>query len=69
MKFELTDKQRTVQRTVRAFCQSEIVPIAKDIDQEARFPWDVVEKISSTPTGHGDRPQTPVQMIKISVAE
>jgi cyclophilin family peptidyl-prolyl cis-trans isomerase len=28
---------------------------------------DVVNAIESTPTGHGDRPKTPVQMIKVTV--
>jgi cyclophilin family peptidyl-prolyl cis-trans isomerase len=30
---------------------------------------DVVTKIESTPTGAGDRPVTPVQMIKITINE
>ena len=30
---------------------------------------DVVQNIENTPTGHGDRPKTPVQMIKITVNE
>ncbi len=30
---------------------------------------DVVEAINMTPTGPGDRPRTPVQMIKITVSE
>lgn len=30
---------------------------------------DVVRKIESTPTDSGDRPRTPVQMIRISIAE
>ncbi len=30
---------------------------------------DVVKKIETTPTGHGDRPKTPVKMIKITVNE
>jgi butyryl-CoA dehydrogenase len=41
----LTEKQLSVRRSVRAFCEREIAPIAKDIDQEATFPWDVVEKM------------------------
>jgi cyclophilin family peptidyl-prolyl cis-trans isomerase len=28
---------------------------------------DVVDKIGTTPTGHGDRPKTPVKMVKITV--
>jgi cyclophilin family peptidyl-prolyl cis-trans isomerase len=30
---------------------------------------DVVKKIETTPTGAGDRPKTPVQMIKVTVQE
>lgn len=41
----LTEKQRIVRRSVRAFCEREILPIAKDIDSEARFPWEVVDKM------------------------
>ncbi|MFC1534871.1 acyl-CoA dehydrogenase family protein [Thermodesulfobacteriota bacterium] len=41
----LTEKQGIVRRSVRAFCEREIRPIAKDIDIEARFPWEVVEKM------------------------
>jgi len=47
MDFLLSDKHRAVRRSVRTFCEREIFPIAKDIDQEARFPWDVVEKMGS----------------------
>ncbi len=43
----LTDKHHSVRRSVRAFCQREILPIAKDIDQEAVFPWDVAEKMGT----------------------
>jgi len=41
----LTEKHRAVRRSVRAFCEREIQPIAKEIDQEASFPWEVVEKM------------------------
>ncbi|MBN1843360.1 MAG: acyl-CoA dehydrogenase family protein [Deltaproteobacteria bacterium] len=41
----LSEKHRTVRRSVRAFCERELEPIAKEIDQEARFPWEVVEKM------------------------
>ena len=41
----LSDKNRAVRRSVRAFCEREILPISKDIDQEASFPWGVVEKM------------------------
>ncbi len=41
----LSEKHRTIRRSVRTFCQREIQPIAKEIDQEASFPWEVVEKM------------------------
>ncbi len=34
-----------MRRSVRAFCEREIMPIAAEIDREARFPWEVVEKM------------------------
>ena len=45
MDFFLTEKQNIVRRSVRSFCEREIVPIARELDQEARFPWEVVEKM------------------------
>ncbi|MDA8141631.1 MAG: acyl-CoA dehydrogenase family protein [Desulfobacteraceae bacterium] len=41
----LDAKHRVLRRTVRAFCEQEIGPIAAEIDQEARFPWEVMEKM------------------------
>ena len=41
----LTEKHRVVRRSVRRFCERELQPIAKEIDHEARFPWEVVEKM------------------------
>ncbi len=41
----LSEKHLSVRRSVRAFCEREILPIAKDIDHEASFPWEVVEKM------------------------
>jgi butyryl-CoA dehydrogenase len=40
-----TEKHRLLRRSVRAFCDQELRPIAAQIDQEARFPWEVVEKM------------------------
>ena len=45
MNIFLSEKNRAVRRSVRMFCKRELMPIAKDIDQEARFPWEVVEKM------------------------
>lgn len=41
----LSDKHRSVRGAVRGFCEREISPIAGEIDQEASFPWEVVEKM------------------------
>ncbi|GAB6905234.1 Acyl-CoA dehydrogenase [Desulfosarcina cetonica] len=41
----LEEKHRAVRQSVRRFCDRELRPIAAQIDQEARFPWEVVEKM------------------------
>jgi butyryl-CoA dehydrogenase len=41
----LNPQHRLLRRTVRAFCEQELRPIASEIDQEARFPWEVAEKM------------------------
>jgi alkylation response protein AidB-like acyl-CoA dehydrogenase len=41
----IKEKHRILRRSVRAFCEQELKPIAAEIDQEARFPWEVAEKM------------------------
>ena len=41
----LSEKNRVIRRSVRTFCQREVQPVAKEIDHEASFPWEVVEKM------------------------
>jgi alkylation response protein AidB-like acyl-CoA dehydrogenase len=41
----LNAKHRVLRRSVRAFCEQHIRPIAAEIDREARFPWEVMEKM------------------------
>ena len=41
----LEEKHRAIRQSVRRFCNRELRPIAAQIDQEARFPWEVVEKM------------------------
>lgn len=41
----LKEKHRILRRSVRDFCEQELKPIAAEIDQEARFPWEVAEKM------------------------
>ncbi len=43
----LEEKHRAIRQSVRRFCDREIRPIAAQIDQEGRFPWEVVEKMGA----------------------
>jgi alkylation response protein AidB-like acyl-CoA dehydrogenase len=43
--FTLSIQQRQVRRMARQFAQAELAPVAKEIDDEGRFPWEVVEKM------------------------
>jgi butyryl-CoA dehydrogenase len=45
MELLLEEKHRAVRQSVRRFCDRELRPIAANIDQECRFPWEVVEKM------------------------
>jgi butyryl-CoA dehydrogenase len=46
MDFQLTKEQRLVQQTVRDFAEKEVAPLAKEIDQEGRFPRETVPKLA-----------------------
>jgi len=41
----LSDKNRAVRRAVRSFCDQEVSPLAGEMDREAAFPWEIVEKM------------------------
>jgi len=43
--FSLSLKQKQTRRMVRQFAKAELAPIAREIDEEGRFPWEVVEKM------------------------
>jgi butyryl-CoA dehydrogenase len=45
MRFDLTDEQRMIQAMAREFAESELRPIASDIDREARFPHETVKRM------------------------
>ena len=45
MKLELTDEQQMVQAMAREFAESEIKPIAGEIDREARYPHETVKRM------------------------
>jgi butyryl-CoA dehydrogenase len=41
-----SEKHQVLRRSVRAFCDQEIQPLAADIDREARFPWEIADKMA-----------------------
>ena len=45
MRLKLTDEQELIQATAREFAQSEIRPIAAEIDRDGRFPHETVKKM------------------------
>jgi alkylation response protein AidB-like acyl-CoA dehydrogenase len=45
MDFQLSDEQLEIQRTVREFCQREVVPNARRWDETAEFPLDTVRAL------------------------
>ena len=45
MIFELNEQQRMIRDMARDFATREIAPIAAEIDEEERFPFDVVKKM------------------------
>ena len=60
MNFQLTKEQEFVRKMVREFAETEVEPLAADIDKEHRFPVETVEKMAkygllgvSFPTEYG----------------
>jgi butyryl-CoA dehydrogenase len=43
--FSLSIQQKQIRRMARQFAKAELAPIAKEIDEEGRFPWEAVEKM------------------------
>jgi alkylation response protein AidB-like acyl-CoA dehydrogenase len=46
MQFDLDDATQLLQRTVRDFAQSEIAPMAEELDRHKRFPYELVAKMA-----------------------
>src|ERR1700676_3540243 len=44
MNLELTEEQKLLQKTVREFAESEVKPLAKELDETGRFPRDTFQK-------------------------
>ena len=45
MNAELTEQQVLLRKTVRAFAEGEIAPVAEELDRESRFPYEIVSKL------------------------
>jgi butyryl-CoA dehydrogenase len=45
MNFQLTEEHELIRASVREFCEKHLEPIADAIDQEARFPSEIVKKM------------------------
>jgi acyl-CoA dehydrogenase len=43
--FALPEELRSMQRAVRDFAQSEIAPVAEELDRNPRFPWETLRKM------------------------
>lgn len=46
MNFQLTEEHQLIRASVREFCDKYVTPIADEVDQEARFPADVIKKLA-----------------------
>ena len=46
MDFELTDEQQLIRDAVREFAQSEVAPIAAEVDRDHRFPAELVPRMA-----------------------
>ena len=42
----LTEDQKTIQELARSFAETELAPIAAQIDQEERIPKEIIEKMA-----------------------
>src|SRR5262245_9417802 len=45
MKLELSEEQQMIQAMAREFAQTEMAPIAGEIDREARYPHETVKRM------------------------
>ena len=46
MNFDLTEEHELVRRTVRAFAQERVAPVAEELDREHRFPYEIVSELA-----------------------
>ncbi|HOJ51509.1 MAG TPA: acyl-CoA dehydrogenase [Syntrophales bacterium] len=48
MEFKLTEEQELIRKNMREFCEKYVDPIAAEIDEKARFPQEVFEKLAAS---------------------
>ena len=46
MDFELTDEQELIREAVREFADTEVAPIAAELDRDHRFPSELLPKMA-----------------------
>jgi butyryl-CoA dehydrogenase len=46
MDFELTDEQQLIREAVREFAETEVTPIAAELDRDHRFPYELLPKLA-----------------------
>ena len=47
MNFQIDPNQRVIRRTVREFATNRLGPIAHELDQQARFPWELMDDMKA----------------------
>ena len=47
MDFQIDSKQRVIRRTVREFATNRLGPVAHELDQQARFPWELMDEMKA----------------------
>ena len=50
MDFELTDEQELIREAVKEFAETEIAPIAPELDRDHRFPSELIPKLAGAAT-------------------
>ena len=46
MNFDLTEEQQLVRETVRTFARERVAPVAAELDQSQRFPYELVSELA-----------------------
>jgi butyryl-CoA dehydrogenase len=46
MDFELTDEQQLIREAVREFAETEVTPVAAELDRDHRFPYELLPKLA-----------------------